>query len=540
MSNYYPFVLHLTAPAIIRDIGQDPSCATSMAYIPGSTIRGALAFRVKKTAPDLFDRIVLSDEVRFLNAYPYVDQKRFLPTPVSYAREKYSHPEVIWDRAALNTQIAGLVPISRPFCSLVEPSVLLYTPAMGRRLHHLRDRKAGLAHGKNENQVGTVYWNEYLESDQDFCGAIYVRDGAETERIVDTLRECTSQPLLLGRAKRSGYGGLATVEWQQPVRREVLLTGRRDVARSIDTGAYFRVVLLSDCVSVNHETGEIDPYSSITELLRQLKGRADLQAIFSGTRLIGGFNRTWRLQTPQEWALAAGSVLVLRATDTIDEQTILDIEDRGLGLRRNEGFGRIVFLAHARNRLSLQTAPTEKPVAPEGSPPKLVLQIEKRIIWNQLVRQCQIRASMIADGVQRLPSPSLLSRLLSALYSKDNALATLSEWLGDNEEKQLKSDAMKQLKVAKFRPPACSSGTRTNLREFIRKIIRAAEGRRERPKHPEDREYFETIIETERISREFGIRDEARTPETRDLVLKFLEAFLGALVYKANIRRRDK
>ncbi len=58
--------------------------------------------------------------------------------------------------------------------------------------------------------------------------------------------------------------------------------------------------------------------------------------------MIGGFNRKWGLPLPQALAVRMGSVLVFK--DPGCDPTLLDdLEVRGIGERRAEGFGRIAF-----------------------------------------------------------------------------------------------------------------------------------------------------------------------------------------------------
>ena len=60
---------------------------------------------------------------------------------------------------------------------------------------------------------------------------------------------------------------------------------------------------------------------------------------------VGGFNRKWGLPLPQVAAIAAGSVFVYSVNDSasIDSATLAALEAQGIGERRVDGFGRLVF-----------------------------------------------------------------------------------------------------------------------------------------------------------------------------------------------------
>ena len=65
---YYPYTLTLGSPVVLTSAGGDPNSAETMDFIPGSAIRGAAARVLTDTASD-FHRLILSGEVRYLNAY---------------------------------------------------------------------------------------------------------------------------------------------------------------------------------------------------------------------------------------------------------------------------------------------------------------------------------------------------------------------------------------------------------------------------------------------------------------------------------------
>jgi CRISPR-associated protein Csx10 len=62
--------------------------------------------------------------------------------------------------------------------------------------------------------------------------------------------------------------------------------------------------------------------------------------------LNGGFNRTWKLPLPQSYMLAAGSLITFTLDTTLTVQVVKHLEAQGVGERRTEGFGRVVFNWH--------------------------------------------------------------------------------------------------------------------------------------------------------------------------------------------------
>ena len=64
---------------------------------------------------------------------------------------------------------------------------------------------------------------------------------------------------------------------------------------------------------------------------------------FSAATLASGFNQTWRLPLPQQPALKAGSHFTVHPHTAVSVEQLHRLEQRGIGERRAEGYGRIAF-----------------------------------------------------------------------------------------------------------------------------------------------------------------------------------------------------
>jgi CRISPR-associated protein Csx10 len=259
---------------------------------------------------------------------------------------------------------------------------------------------------------------------------------------------------------------MAAVQWSQSQAREVYGKGRdglRPVDGDIPQGADFRLLLTSACIARKASTGQIDP-AALTELIEGgLGGRAKLQRKRWAFEAVGGFNRKWRLELPQALAVSAGSVFVFNANQTIPVEDLYAIENEGFGERREEGYGRVLFLDAPLSEISLrkpeETAPGS---AEDGQPPRLVLQIEEKIVWAQLVRKIEEVAASVVHSAQHPPNNSLIGRLRTPLRGKpEEAIETLKHWLKDGTEaEQLKRSAMDQLE-------RCRMDGKRNLVDWI-------------------------------------------------------------------------
>ena len=59
---------------------------------------------------------------------------------------------------------------------------------------------------------------------------------------------------------------------------------------------------------------------------------------------VRGYNRKWGVRIPSITMYEKGSVFKLKFDGVISEEKLKAVMDRGIGVRRNEGFGRVIFL----------------------------------------------------------------------------------------------------------------------------------------------------------------------------------------------------
>lgn len=467
---YLPYTLSLRAPAILTSLGGDPSSSRTLPFIPGSALRGAAARgigdpRAEASRREVFRQLILDGTVRFLNAYPQAGGRRTLPTPVSLRTDKsqLAGPEgeiKAWDLAAPGGEEpngdhdrwpdASLSEVLDPFVSIGAAQLLRVGPVRGRRVHQQRDRTRGRAwtDPQTEEPHGTIFAVEFLEADQDFGGIVQIlgKDEATCDALAAQVKEALRGPVLVGRSRRGGYGGDATIAWDGPRDREV--SGQDVISSDVTEGARFRVVLVSAYVGRDPETGQLDPSHLASEVVDRLGRRVEVVHRCLSFEVVGGFNRKWRLEVPQALACAAGSVLVLQATSRIPFGDLLTVEHAGLGERRAEGLGRVVFLEAPSQALVLRVPSAPEPRAADGTPPEVVRFAEARIVEATVERVIQEEAARLTRSPKSMPSASLLGRLRNAMRAEPEvALATIRTWLAPEgpPRSRLRRPAMEQL-----------------------------------------------------------------------------------------------
>ncbi|MBF0502757.1 MAG: hypothetical protein HQM09_21665 [Candidatus Riflebacteria bacterium] len=459
MIRFVEYTLELNAPAVIHAIGGDPNSASTMRYIPGSMVRGAIAGILGD--PDsspriqtLFHLLILSGKVRFLNAYPARSALRSLPSPTCFRIAKgaqTSELEVI-DLSGYghgDFPEESLKRFPDPFFELSVSPVRVKVRT-GVSFHHQRDRQKGRAW----QEKGTVFSYEYLQEGQTFAGVIGVEgpDENSIRKTIDELKKTSEKrpELWLGRSRRAQYGGAAALK----INPEALL--QREVKKTtgvlkgaIAGDSLFRILFTAAAVIRDPVSGQIDPAAIGRVVNEKFGGRVSVEEVWLDFDIAAGYNRKWGLPVVQSATLKAGTMLKLRAVKEISEADWLAIETAGIGERRTEGFGAMIFLPGETPK-SFTVNNSEKPRSNMAWPaqvPSLIQRMQKDILRRELGRISAEQAFALAGKADErsIPSGSLLGRLrLPFRKSGEEAIETLKTWLGDGDH-ALKSTAKKQL-----------------------------------------------------------------------------------------------
>jgi CRISPR-associated protein Csx10 len=306
----------------------------------------------------------------------------------------------------------------------------------------------------------------------------------------EEIKTLLAEPILIGRSRRAGYGGVGAIMFALDTDSEYgRVTGA--LSRQVEGGTSIRVLLTSAYIGRHPVTGQIDPTALDDELAEQLGGGARVEQRYWSFETVGGFNQKWRNELPQTLAVAAGAVLVLRVERPISADVLRRIEHEGLGERRMEGFGRMLFLAPTDDRepfrlraIALERVeppPTATGQDQAGGPAQEHLEfLERRIVLAAAAVELERLAADLARGATgRIPTNSLLGRLRTVLRpaqdnrSAEDALRTLATWCRDvDPHSDGARDALK--KPARDHLAGCSVGNadqrRTELLGWLREI----------------------------------------------------------------------
>lgn len=456
MTRYLPFSLTLEAPALFPELGSNPNATPTLRYVPGSSVRGAMAAallaRDGSAGTPAFHRLILNGQTCWLNAYPLAGERRAFPVPAGWRVKKSANLDQsstsVTDMAAHTEDdwpSESLRPLAGKFVTL-DSSPHWTEPATSWNLHVQMSRSAQRA----TREEGAIFNYESLDGGQRFQGLVALcgSDPAEIEDRAREIRELLGDRLWLGRSRVAGYGGWARLQWHALQDRELVSSSA--TLRHVRAGETFTVLLTSDYVGRHPLTGAWDGGAFEDEVKSKLDSGAERLGGCQETRLVGGFNRKWGMELPQATALAAGSLLILRASRDIAADEILTFEQAGLGERRSEGFGRVLLLRAPESMLTIQRAEARgsKSPRPQVPIPPLVFQIEKRIREQRGLREARQKGldAAQASSAGRLPRGHLISRLRTLLRDSADGSGALVEWLAklENESQKPAWKALRQ------------------------------------------------------------------------------------------------
>ncbi len=428
------YQIELLAPALLGRVEGEPNSSVSYPYVPGGVVRGALINRFAGQAR-VDVREVLDDPktkataqrlffggARFLNAYP-ADRlgNRALPAPRSWRRSKSAlrsapegkeHTIPIHDVALTETEPdedQDQERIAAPFCwvDLESHTVRLVSPHR-RVMVHTQRATRNRNFGRPRDDDGAVYRYESLDAGQTFIGVILCDDADE-----EAFKPLLDGEYWLGKAHTSGYGRArfqfkrAAAPWREVPGEITAADGRLIVTLTSP-------LLLRD----GRAQFSVDAHALGRYIAQALGVNAELERAFVAAEVVGGFNRKWGLPLPQAPAFSPGSVLALRLDGPVSADGLRALEEQGLGERRIEGFGRLVFNWQGVEELKVEGPQESTDALPlpieDGSSRELAERIARRrfeqkleALWLSHAARLKVESNLSRAQLNRLRSIAL-------------------------------------------------------------------------------------------------------------------------------------
>jgi len=452
----------LDSPLLISSTAGDENMIGTEDYITGAALLGAFAkmwiddFKAVKNKElsenedeyQEFFHMFLSGDLMFLNGYPVKNGTMLQPVPLSIQYKK-GHNEDAMDLMFADKKERKH---NGGFCRLYHKDETLcfekHSVDKQYQMHHERtNQKAG------RSADGEIYNYESITPRQLFCSAVI---GKDTDvQIFQQKIGVGVKRIRLGRSKTTQYGG-ATIAFSSIKAFEEIATTKDEKEISKKT---LSLTFLSDVIILN-DVGETEVKKDILEKTLQKElgdNELRIEKSFMRAKTVESYVSVWKARRPSQAAFEKGSCFQVsfgKTTDKIKEK-IKELEFKGLGLRRNEGYGRVVFNWQSGQITDVTEKQKKKNqnellANPPNIAPKAVQTIFQDIVTNWLVELARSvaanRAISFAES-RKKPTATQLHKLRHfALYAENyNKFKTLLEAMKNNTS----TDKLKEIKDKK-------------------------------------------------------------------------------------------
>lgn len=399
------------SPVVIEGRDGDPNMVPTMKYVPGTSMLGLFAQWFLEHRPPSakpvycdpqFQQWFLAGALKFGPAY-LVEDRSYFPTPFSIQREKQS--DEVHDFLHTDEEFQVQTKNFDPFCYLNNDMIAGRDVATRLHFHHARDRRKGIP------LESALFTYEAIEPEQCFEGMIIGEEGilqALADKYPPTWKG------YLGRSKNAQYGMVKVALMPpKPIKLPDTTVWENEIS----------LTLLSDTIIYNDEGFATTDWRCLS---RYLGKSVEIRRAFIKAGRVEHFVSVWRLKTPAEVCLAAGSTFLLDIS-ACDRGQLAVLAREGIGERTHEGFGRCVFDRQRHDQLHelknvVKTWPRPLPMKDKEVPlpPPMTRTILMTILREYFVQQSGVLAINEQREFVGLPPASLLGKLETMARGKSH------------------------------------------------------------------------------------------------------------------------
>lgn len=430
MGKYLRYVITNIEPLRIADDSASQKGQTmTLRYIPGSTIRGLVVNSLARDNDfEEIKKVLFSSKIRYLNAFPVKGEKELLPSPKGFYEDKTECegkkyiqnlliPEQGEKDGAYKRASMG------KFCYWEDDCIRYYNVETASDMKIRIDSKTD------------VFRSEHIVANQRFIGYIAVED----EKLEERIKAIFEQQIILGNARSSGMGKCHVEECEYC---SELPYKEYQLEQDTENSCY--MLLLSNTV-MRGENGE---YCGLNlEVLQREMGVTELsvEKCSTSTVEIKGYNRCWKGRIPSVVMYEQGSVFRLSYSGCFMKEAMLRLMNKGIGIRRNEGFGRILFIKDYE-KIQYKLAGEEKRIRNTGKntdktpEDEAVLKIAAKGYYKRILQNAMNQYMVKKPIDRKMVSNSQLGVLESFTtfyqYSPEEGIENIERYLKHELEKE--------------------------------------------------------------------------------------------------------
>lgn len=316
--------LHTDLPILMTDISKsnDNSYQTND-YISGSAIRGMVLSELASKYTDIFEQykdILLSDNIKFLNALPSIENESELPPIMGFYGNKIGDSVV----NVLNNDVSGKKRVKLGTCCSID----------GQNIKFWSSKTSG--HTRIMRQDKNIYQTHHINENQDFTGYILL----DNPEIASVICKVLTSEIWIGADRFSGFGK-CTLSNIQSVNAPKWLDYSYNSADIISNELYLLCISPTCMLNDNGEPCGID----LQEIAKMLEiENVKIVSCSTSTRDFQGYNRKYGCRLPSYSMYDRGSIFKLKCSSKPSLLAIQKINKNGLGIRLSEGFGQVLFI----------------------------------------------------------------------------------------------------------------------------------------------------------------------------------------------------
>src|SRR5690625_147405 len=343
----------------INDVYRTSDSTQAHHYIPGHVLRGALVhtyLQDRNLSPEDLDTetIFHDDKIQFWNGYLKIDGKRSIPFPDHIYETKESsrsaeQPKKVYD--SFNDKQMKSIEKDSPVRVSNDMVLFSKNKLLASNVKKVSSLHLALNTPEGESQL---YRYEAIASNQQFEAVIKVDTDHD---FAQWLFEQEERTLWLGGARNSGYG--------RSLLKFSFLDGepeQEEVSDKVKTKEFY-ILATSDWILQNEHGQMVNAIDE--DILSDLLGeKVTLEKHVVNSAMTGGYIAPWRAYRPMIQAIQAGSIYKYKVDKEVSLQPLEDFVSKGVGGRRNEGFGTFIILPSWPYEKLLEIGTAKKVVEP--------------------------------------------------------------------------------------------------------------------------------------------------------------------------------
>jgi len=403
------------SPVVILTNTPDQNTASTLDYIPGYVLIGALAniymrnenFNKELHKDELFYDMFLNDKIAFSNGYisEIINEREYDFQPLSFFiqtdknKEKYGFFPLmnLQDRKSIQDVSGGYGIIEK-----IDDDEFLYKTTIKKNynFHIVReDRICGFS--KDDG----IFQYEFIEENQVFNGSI---KGEKTTLDKFFKYFKNTKLLFIGKSKNTQYG-LCEIKFSVP----------KAISNDRELEDIVHFTFNSNAIFINKYGYTDNSIKNIKEYLNQYfcENSYEITNTIFRTELIENYSSIKQSKNLVN-TISKGSSFTIEFKKNIDENKILKLLENGIGERINEGFGELRIVDYKNINKSILKE-KGSPIKPQKLPELLKLIVEK-VIFKKTEEHIRKKAFEKANEFFIIPTNSQIGKLEKFLNDSED------------------------------------------------------------------------------------------------------------------------